>query len=85
MFEASLRLLIYVVGSFLYVVVHGQTDEGSFTLELKELFPCQETELGTNVSLHKSDILAVQADLTLCSNTSWNINQFNVSLNDYFT
>lgn len=80
MFKA--RLLIYVVGSFFFVVVHGQTDDGGFTLELKELFPCQETELGTNVSLHKSDILAVQADLTLCGNTSWHINQFNVSLNN---
>lgn len=79
MFETS--LLIYVIVSFVSVV-HCQTHEDSFTLELKELFPCQETELRTNVSLHKSDILAVQANLTLCSNdTSWNINQFNVSHN----
>ena len=78
MFEAS--LLLVTIGSFLSVV-HCQTHEGSFTLELKELFPCQEAELGTlsNVSLHKSDILAVQADLTLCNNISWNVDHFNVS------
>ena len=76
MFEA--RLLLYAIGSFI-CVVHCQTGEDGFALELRELFPCQKAELGTNVSLHKSDILAVQADLTLCNNSSWSINQFNVS------
>lgn len=77
MFESS--LLLYAIGSFLYVV-HCQTVENGFALELRELIPCHEAELGAlNVSLHKSAILAVQADLTLCNNTSWNINQFNVS------
>ena len=76
MFEA--RLLLYAIGSFI-CVVHCQTDEDSFSLELRELLPCQDAEVGTNVSLHKSDILAVQADLTLCKNLSWSINEFNVS------
>ena len=76
--------LLYAIGS-LICVVHCQTDrEDDFILELKELLPCSETEPGTNVSLHKSDIPAVQTNLTLCSDSSWSINQFNVS-RDYST
>ena len=71
--------LLYAIGS-LICVVHCQIDrEDGFILKLKELLPCLETEPGTNVSLHKSDILAVQANLTLCSDSSWSINQFIVS------
>ena len=55
---------------------HAQDDD--FTLELKKIFPCQPTNQDANVSLYRSDILAVQADLTSCG-SSWNISQYSVS------
>ena len=57
-------------------VVYSQND--GFELELVDISPCQEISHDNwSVSLHESDILAVQADLSLCG-TSWNINQYNV-------
>ena len=71
---------IGLLASLTLRVIHCHPD--NFTLDLMELFPCQETEEGTNVTLHRSDILAIQANLTLCNNSSWNINQYNVSLTE---
>ena len=71
-------LLYAVVLVFLVSVVNGQ-NSNDFTLELKQLLPCQEVNQGSSVSLYQSDILAVQADLTLC-NSSWKVNQYNVSI-----
>lgn len=62
---------------FVGVTIHGQ--EANFTLELKKLLPCQQTSDDVNVSIHRSDVLAVQTDLRFCSNFSWSIDQYNVS------
>ena len=52
-------------------------DDDGFDLTLKKVLPCQETAPDSNVSLYRSDILAVQANLTFC-NSSWNIGLYNV-------
>lgn len=75
----SMRFL-HLVAMLAICVVYSQND--SFYLELVLIIPCQNTSLlrpSRNVSLHHSDILAVQANLTLCADTSWDIDQYNVS------
>ena len=66
------------------VCAYRQSD--GFDLELIDIVPCQEVESDRhqiwNVSLHESDILAVEADLISCHGSSWNINQYNVSVQD---
>lgn len=69
--------LLCLVAVLVVGVVYGQSD--GFNLEVIDIVPCQETSQGLDVSLYESDILAVQANLTLCHDTSWNINQYNVS------
>lgn len=67
-------------------VVYAYRQSDGFDLELIDIVPCQEVESDRhqiwNVSLHESDIMAVEADLTSCHGSSWNINQYNVSVSD---
>ena len=80
------RYLLCALLSFLavvLVVVPSSHAEDEFDLELKTVFPCQETPPDSNVSLYRSDILAVQANLTFC-NSSRNISQYNVRWSLFF-
>ena len=77
------RYLSCVLLSFLVTALtvvppsHAAADDDGFDLTLKKILPCQETAPDSNVSLYRSDILAVQANLTFC-NSSWNIGHYNV-------
>jgi hypothetical protein len=71
--------LLCFVAVLVVDVVYCQNN--SFNLELIDIVPCQESsQLSWSVSLYESDILAVDANLTLCHGTSWSINQYNVSM-----
>ena len=59
-------------------VVCSQND--TLNLELIDIVPCQESNQTWDVSLYESDILAVDANLTLCHGTGWSFNQYNVSV-----
>lgn len=70
-------LLFLVVLLRLLIHTHAQSDDG-FDMRFRKIFPCQEiSHLDSNVSLHLSDILAVQANLTYCDRL-WNTSQYNV-------
>lgn len=74
-FDLLMLLQLFIVLSGVFHssrIVCGQ----NFTLEPKNLLPCQ-VETST-VSLNQSDVLAIQADLRLCS-SSWIKNNYNVS------
>lgn len=72
---ALLCLLIGVSG----LLGPTQANDGDdFDLTFRKIYPCQETDYhDSNVSLHRSEILAVQANLTYCDRT-WNISQYYV-------
>ena len=72
-----MRLLLSIVLTVSATV--GFCQNYGFQLELKNLLPCQEIPERSDVSLYRSDILAVQADFTLCENSSWVLGQYNVS------
>ena len=44
----------------------------------KSILPCQWTTVDANVSLHRSEVLSVQSDLSLCncSQTDINVSEF---------
>ena len=78
-FLSSTCVLISFLTTGLVVVPPSgaAADDDGFDLTLKKVLPCQETAPDSNVSLYRSDILAVQANLTFC-NSSWNIGPYNV-------
>ena len=68
--------LLCFLAALVVGVVYSQSS--GFNLEAIAIVPCQDNSPSGDVSLHESDILAVEANLTLCHDASWNINQFNV-------
>ena len=79
-----LRLLA-LVAAIVVTVASGQpVSERLFELELKNVLPCSSQEDTANVSLYRSDILVVQANLSNCNSRSkWKVDQYNVSVAYY--
>lgn len=76
--DKSMMSLVYLLGYFALAinVVHGHNS--SFSLEMKNLLLCQAASLHSDVSLYRSEVVAVQADLTNCEPSSVIIDHYNV-------
>ena len=77
-YHSCVLLLNFLATTLVVLLPSGAAaDDDGFDLTLKKVLPCQETAPDSNVSLYRSDILAVQDNLTFC-NSSWNIGQYSV-------
>ena len=79
---ASLRRCLAYT-SLLLVMVAGvamvRAEDDGFDLRLRKIIPCQEMDMQySNVSLFRSDILAVQNNFTYCDGQVLNRTQYSV-------
>ena len=79
---ASLQRCLVCTSLLLLVVAGGaviRAQDDGFDLRLRKIFPCREMDVqDSNVSLYRSDILAVQANFTFCGGQVLNKTQYNV-------